>query len=94
MGNKQPTHVIKVGSIRVAIWATEGADCETQFMSVVTRLDKTGNEWRETTTLRHDDLLAAITAFDLAYSWIWRKQARQRPAETTVTDDSSASPGR
>ncbi len=56
MGKKQPAHEIKLGKIRVTIWANETEDHDVWFTAVVTRLYKTGNTWKETTTLKHDDL--------------------------------------
>lgn len=94
MEKKQPAHEIKLGKIRVTIWANETEGHDVWFTAVVTRLYKTGNTWKDTTTLKHDDLLVAMKAIDMAYTWIWRKQAQLHQAERNAASEVPANAGR
>ena len=93
MGKKQPAHEIKLGKIRVTIWANETEDHDVWFNAVVTRLYKSGNTWKETTTLKHDDLPVAMKAIDMAYTWIWRKQVQVERAERDAANEVLANAG-
>jgi hypothetical protein len=94
MGKKQPAHEIKLGKIRVTIWANETEDHNVRFNAVVSRLYKTGNTWKETSTLGHDDLPVAMKAIDMAFTWIWRKQLQTQRAERNAANDVLANAGR
>ncbi len=94
MGKKQPAHEIKLGKIKVTIWANESEDHDVWFNAVVSRLYKTGNTWKETTTLGHDDLPVAMKAIDMAYTWIWRKQVQLQRAERNAANEVLANAGR
>lgn len=94
MGKKQPAHEIKLGKIRVAIWANEAEDQSIWFNAVVTRLYKSGNRWIGTTTLRHDDLPVAMQAISMAYGWIWQKQSEVQPNKLGANSKELAVVGR
>jgi hypothetical protein len=94
MGKKQPAHEIKLGKIRVTIWANETEDHEVWFNATVSRLYKTGNVWKETNTLGRDDLPIAMKAIDMAYAWIWRKQVQVQKAERNAASEVLANEGR
>ena len=94
MGKKQPAHEIKLGKIRVTIWANETEDHDVGFNAVVTRLYKHGDTWKETTTLKHDDLPIAMKGIDMAYTWIWRKQVQVQRAERNGASHVLANAGR
>ena len=93
MGKKRPAHEIKLGKIRVAIWANETEDHNVWFTAVTTRIYKSGDTWKETTTLKHDDLPVAMKAIDMAYTWIWRKQIQLQKAERNATSEVLANAG-
>ena len=87
MGKKQPAHEIKLGKIRVTIWANETEDHDVWFTAVVSRLYKNGDSWKDTNTLRHDDLPIAMKAIEMAYTWIWRKQVQVQRAERNAASE-------
>ena len=91
---KKPAHEIKLGKIRVTIWANETEDHDVWFNAVVSRLYKNGNTWKDTTTLGHDDLLVAMKAIDLAYTWIYRKQVQRQRVERNAVNQVLANAGR
>jgi hypothetical protein len=94
MGKKQPAHEIKLGKIRVAIWANETEDQKIWFTAVVSRIYKSGDQWRGTTTLKHDDLPIAMKAIDMAYAWIWEKNVQVKRAERSAASEVLADAGR
>lgn len=94
MEKKQPAHEIKLGKIRATIWANETEDHDVWFNATISRLYKNGEGWRETNTLRRDDLPVAMKAIDMAYSWMWRKQVQLQRAERNAADKVLASEGR
>lgn len=94
MGKKQPAHEIKLGKIRVTIWANETEDQKVWFNAVVSRLYKSGNVWKDTTTLKHDDLPVVMQAISMAYAWIWEKQVQVEQAERSAANEVLADAGR
>lgn len=87
MGKKQPAHEIKLGRIRVTIWANETEDQKVWFNAVVSRLYKNGNRWIGTTTLGHDDLPSAMQAISMAYAWICEKRVQVEQAERSAASE-------
>lgn len=85
MRQNKPAHEIKLGKIRVAIWANETENREVWFNAVVTRLYKTNDKWKETTSLGHTDLPMAMKAIDMAHSWICRKHVQLQRAGQDAT---------
>ena len=81
MGKNLPAHEIKLGKIRVTIWANKTEDQEVWFNAVVSRLYKTEDTWKETRSLGHDDLPIAMQAIEMAYKWMWVRRARKERAE-------------
>ena len=91
---KEPTHRIKLGKISVAIWANETDDHEVWFNATISRSYKNGEAWKDTTSLRRDDLPIATKALDMAYAWMWRKQVQLKRAELNATSQVLNSAGR
>lgn len=71
MAQNKPAHQIKLGNIRAAIWINEGKDNTPWFSVTLSRLYKDGDDWKDTTSLRRDDLPVASKVLDMAYQWIW-----------------------
>jgi hypothetical protein len=76
MGKTKPTHEIKLGVIRATIWENATEDRDSWFNVTLSRRYRSGEEWKETSSLRRDDLPVAMMALDMAYRWVWRRQAR------------------
>ncbi len=80
MAQKQkPAHEIRLGHIRVTIWANHSTDDRTWFNTSVTRLYKDGDQWKDTTSFRRDDLPVAAKALDMAFDWIWKQETPAQP---------------
>ena len=82
MAQKQkPTHEIRLGRIRAAIWANEDDKRQVWFNVTVSRLYKDGDQWRDTSTFRRDDLPIVAKVVDMAYAWIWGQEVPADPDE-------------
>ena len=76
MGKKRPTHEIKLGKIRAAIWANESKQDKLWFNVTVTRLYKENDEWKDTSSFGRDELPIVNKAIDMAYGWILRRERK------------------
>ena len=82
MAQKQkPVNEIRLGRIRAAIWANQTEQRDVWFNVTVTRLYKEGDQWKDTTTFRRDDLPIVAKVVDMAYAWIWEHDVPADPAE-------------
>lgn len=85
MAQKQkPAHEIRLGSIRVTIWANQNSGERTWFNTTVVRLYKDGEQWKDTSSLRRDDLPLASKAMDMAHDWIWKQEM---PAQSEAVNE-------
>ncbi len=66
---RKPAHRLRDGAIEVSIWKNEGQ--AGSFYSVTHRRSyKQGDEWKESDSYGHDDLLTLAKLLDLAHTWI------------------------
>ena len=65
----QPAFTDRRGRLRLAVWANQ-TDKGVRFSSEITRTWKDGDEFRSTTRLDEQDLLAAARLAQLADDWI------------------------
>lgn len=75
MAKKKPAHKIRLGNIHAAIWANDTEQKGVRFNTKVTRSYNDGEGWKETDSLRRDDLPVAAKAMDMAYAWILVQEA-------------------
>ena len=75
MAKKKPTHEIRLGRIRAAIWTNENGQNDVWFNVTVSRLYKDGDDWNDSTSFGRDDLPLVAKVMDMAYAWIWNRQA-------------------
>ena len=89
MGKKRPTHEVKLGKIRAAIWANEKEKHNLWFNVTVSRLYKEGDDWKDTSSFGRDDLPVVSKAIDMAYGWILRRerQLEQEQRESTQKEE-------
>lgn len=67
--NKPPIHKIKVGLIEVAIWEQEGDKGKFPTFSFQRSYTDNDNNWKQTNSLRKQDLPQAILALQKAYEY-------------------------
>jgi hypothetical protein len=84
MAQKQkPVHEIRLGRIRAAIWANQTKENGVWFNITVTRLYQDGQQWKDATAFRRDDLPIVAKVADMAYAWIWEQDASAGSVEET-----------
>lgn len=71
---QKPTHEIRLGRIRAAIWANEADKGQVWFNVTVSRLYKDGDQWRDASAFGRDDLPIVAKVADMAYAWIWGQE--------------------
>lgn len=74
MAKKKPAHKIPLGNIEAAIWANDTEKNGVIFNTTIIRSYKDGEGWKDTTSLRREDLPIAAKALDMAFAWIWEQQ--------------------
>jgi hypothetical protein len=87
MGKKRPTHELKLGKIRAAIWANESEKHKLWFNVTVSRLYKEDGDWKDTSSFGRDDLPVVCKAVDMAYGWILRRERQLEQEQRESTQD-------
>jgi hypothetical protein len=84
----QPAHKFRDGALQVTIWRNSGE--KGNWYSVIpSRGYKKGDDWKETDSLRFDDLLAMSKLLSEAHSWIInakRADAKAHNASTMASE--------
>lgn len=83
MATRKPAHEVKLGKIRAAIWANGNGHDEVWFNVTVTRLYKDEEGWKDSSAFRRDDLPIVSKVMDMAFAWIWDRQAMTAESEET-----------
>ena len=65
----QPAHKFRDGILQVTIWRNF-TDKGAWYSVIPSRSYKKGDDWKETDSLRDDDLLPMSKLLDLAHTWI------------------------
>jgi len=88
MAQNKPAQEFRLGRIRAAVWLNQNGNGEAWHTVTVTRSYKDGDEWRDTTTFRRDDLPMVAKVADMAFAWIWNQTGKSRsepaPAEEVI----------
>lgn len=74
MATQKPVHEIRIGKIKAAIWANEGARGPRHSVTF-RRLWKDGPDWKVSTTFGRADLPLLAKVTDLAHTWIYENGA-------------------
>ncbi len=81
---QKPTHEIRLGAIKAAIWENETTN-GTRFNVTISRLYKDGETWKRTESFGRDDLLVVAKVADQAHSWIIaQSQTKEEAAPEAV----------
>ena len=76
----KPAYEIRLGRIRATIWANNSDDNRNVWFNVsLTRLYKDGDQWKDSSTFRRDDLPIVAKVMDMAYAWIWGQEVPADP---------------
>lgn len=79
MAQERPAQEFRLGRIRAAVWLNQNGQGDAWYSVTVTRSYKDGDEWKDTTSYRRDDLPLVAKAADLAFAWIWNQTGNSRP---------------
>ena len=79
MAQERPAHEIRLGRIKVAIWANKNGQDKVWFNVTMSRSYSDGDGWKDSSSYRRDDLPIAAKALDMAYDWIWMAENAQEP---------------
>lgn len=80
---KEPVHKVQLEHITAAIWANSTKEGRVWFNVTISRSYKDGDQWKDTTTFRRDDLPIVAKAADMAYAWIWEQKVPANQVEAT-----------
>ena len=72
---QKPAYEIRLGRIRASIWANHSESHEVWFNVSVSRLYRDGDQWKDSQTFSRDDLPIVAKVADMAYAWLWRRDA-------------------
>ena len=75
---EKPSHEVRIGAIKAAIWKNDTAS-GVRYNVTFSRLykDKDDDQWKSTDSFGRDDLLALGKVADTAHTWI-HPQAQER----------------
>jgi hypothetical protein len=73
MNKQKPTHEIRLGSIKAAIWENK-SDSGIRHNVTVSRIYKDGEDWKSTESFGRDDLPLVAKVVDQAHTWIFAAQ--------------------
>ena len=90
MNTTKPTHEVRLGAVKAAIWRNETETGDTRFSVKISRIYKDGDAWKSTEYFGRDDLLPLAKVADQAHSWIhqqeqWAASVKKPKEETTTT---------
>ncbi len=75
----EPVKKIRYGRICAAIWANESENRRVWFNVTVTRSYLHGDQWKDSSAFRRDDLPIVTKVVDKAFDWIWEQSAPADP---------------
>ena len=81
MAQERPAHEIRLGRIRVAIWANKNGQDKVWFNVTMSRSYSDADGWKDSSSYRRDDLPIAAKAMEMAYGWIWKHESASAPVE-------------
>ena len=73
----QPVERVEVGSgVWVSIWENQSKNNGTWYSVTITRSYRDGDEYKNTTSFRRDDLLFVAKAASMAFDWCLKRQLK------------------
>ena len=69
--HNRPVHEIRLAQVRASIWSNQGSGNRRWFSLSFSRVYRDGDEWKDTSSFRRDDLPLVAKAAEMAYVWIW-----------------------
>ncbi|MHC4880388.1 MAG: hypothetical protein ACYTGL_28395 [Planctomycetota bacterium] len=86
MAQEQPVERFRLGRICAAVWLNQNGQGDAWYSITVTRSYKDGDEWKDTTSYRRDDLPLVEKVANLAFAWIWNQTSKTRSDSGSSTN--------
>ena len=83
MAKQTPSHEVRLGAIKAAIWKND-TENGVRYNVTFSRIYKDGDDWKSTDSFGRDDLLVLAKVSDSAHSWI-HEQAQEEHADKGKT---------
>ena len=79
---EQPSHEVRIGAIKAAIWKNDTAS-GVRYNVTFSRLykDKDDDQWKSTDSFGRDDLLVLGKVADTAHTWIFQQGQEKETGE-------------
>ena len=92
--DNRPTHEIRLGRIKAAIWQNE-SEHGIRYSVSIARLYRNEDRWQSTTSFGRDDLPLVAKVADLAHSWLFQhgNDHRGSSSASEQSDEGTAKPG-
>jgi hypothetical protein len=71
---EKPTHEVRLGGIKAAIWRNKTESGDTRFSVRLCRIYKDGDAWKSSQSYNRDDLLLLAKVADQVHSWIHQQE--------------------
>ena len=84
--NEKPVDEVKLGRIVAAIWKNQSENGAVRFNVSLSRLYKSGPDWKRSDSFGRDDLLLVAKVADLAHSRTHQLEARERSPEADTEE--------
>ena len=91
---QKPAHEIRLGMVKATIWRNEN-EHGVRFNTLLSRIYRDGDQWRNTESFGREDLLLVAKIADLAHSWIYaqsREAASGAQPSAGAAQPAAASP--
>ena len=79
MNAEKPIHEIRLGKIKVSLWANR-ADNGMRYNATVCRLYRDGDNWKTSESFGRDELPLVIKALDMAHTWMLTTSVNEKEA--------------
>src|SRR5262245_9167349 len=80
MTKTKPAHEIRLGRIRATIWEND-TESGVRYNVTFSRLYKSEDGWKDSTSMGLNDLLLVAKVADLAHSWIFEQNGERNQEE-------------
>jgi hypothetical protein len=70
-GGNRPAYEFRLGRIKATVWRN-ASDSGPWYSTVISRLYKEGNDWRQSDSYGRDDLPLVMKVADMAHTWIYQ----------------------
>ena len=79
MNTEKPVQEIKLGAIKVSLWANRFENA-VRYNATVCRLYRDGENWKTSDSFGRDELPLVIKALDMAHTWMLTSGVSAQPS--------------